>query len=99
MASNTINWSKTALIQFKAAIDHIMEDSVQNAEKVRLRILLKLDKSIESPHSHPKDKYKSDNDGTYRAFETDHYRITYRIVKTGIKVIRLRHTSMIPKLH
>jgi plasmid stabilization system protein ParE len=39
MGSKRIIWSATALKQFKAAINYIAEDSVQNAEKVRIEIL------------------------------------------------------------
>ena len=99
MANKIISWSKTSLNQFDQAIKYIMIDSVQNAEHVRIQILLKIDQLIEFPDIYPKDKYKSMNDGSYRAFELYHYRISYRITKNGIKIIRLRHTSMMPEKH
>ena len=76
-----------------------MADSVQNAENVKDQLLHKIYQLTEFPDIHPRDKYKVNNDGTYRAFELYHYRVTYRIVNMGIKIIRLRHTSMIPKNH
>lgn len=76
-----------------------MADSVQNAEGVRVQLLQKIDQLIAFPDIYPKDKYKANNDGSYRAFELHHYRVSYRIMKNGIKIVRLRHTSMIPKIH
>ena len=37
------------------------------------------------------DKYKKNNDGSYRAFQVFSYRISYRITTTEIKMLRLRH--------
>ncbi len=48
---------------------------------------------------HPADKYKTGNDGSYRAFELHYYRVSYRIMNYEIKIVRVRHTSMIPKSH
>jgi hypothetical protein len=46
-----------------------MADSIQNAEKVRTQILIKIGNLNEFPAIHPKDKYKINNDGSYRSFE------------------------------
>ena len=48
------------------------------------------------PEKYPSDKFKNDNDGTWRAFEKYHYRITYRILKDEIRIVRMRHTSKSP---
>ena len=64
-----ISWSKTAINQFNLVINHIMADSIQNAEKVRTQILIKIGNLNEFPAIHPKDKYKINNDGSYRSFE------------------------------
>ncbi|MHB1178098.1 MAG: type II toxin-antitoxin system RelE/ParE family toxin [Daejeonella sp.] len=50
----------------------------------------------EHPEKHPLDKFKKNNDGTWRAFEKYHYRISYRITPKEIRVVRLRHTSKSP---
>jgi mRNA-degrading endonuclease RelE of RelBE toxin-antitoxin system len=49
-----------------------------------------------NPEKHQIDKLKIDNDGTWRAFEKFHYRISYRIFNDEILIIRMRHTSMSP---
>jgi len=81
MANRKITWSKSALKQFEAAINYIAEDSIQNAEKVRKEILEKIEKLISYPEIYSPDKYKTDNDGSYRAFELHRYRIAYRVKK------------------
>lgn len=49
-----------------------------------------------NPEKYPLDKLKKDNDGTWRAFEKHHYRISYRIIKDQIRIVRMRHTSKSP---
>ena len=48
------------------------------------------------PEKFPLDKYKINNDGSYRAFEKHRYRVAYRVLETEIKIITIRHTSMEP---
>ena len=50
----------------------------------------------ENPEKHTLDKFKKDNDGTWRAFEKHHYRISYRIIKNQIRIVRMRHTRKSP---
>jgi plasmid stabilization system protein ParE len=99
VTNKKITWSKTSLSQFDAAIEYIKAKSVTDAENIRLQILQKVGQLALSPEMHPPDKYKMNNDGTYRAFELFHYRISYRIIKNEIEIFRVRHTNMMPKLH
>jgi hypothetical protein len=41
-----------------------------------------VEKAIPNPGFYGPDKYKADNDGSYRAFEKHSYRIVYRYTKT-----------------
>jgi len=89
-------WGKSAQKQLQNAYEFIKNDSPQNAIKVRNEII---DLSImlaENPEAHPPDKYKQNNDGNYRAFELYRYRVTYRILKNQIRIVRFRHTSRSP---
>ena len=97
MANSKIVWSITALKQFEAAINYIGEDSIQNAEKVRREILEKIQNITANPEIYYTDKYKTNNDASYRAFELYRYRIAYRFKEKGISIFRIRHTSREPK--
>jgi len=50
----------------------------------------------QNPEKYPLDKFKTNNDGTWRAFEKYHYRISYRILENQIRIVRVRHTSKSP---
>ena len=100
MASRKISWTRTAAKQFEAAISYIALDSVYNAEKVAEKILKELDKTIKNPEHFPPDKYKKNNNGTYRAFEKYRYRIAYRFTNDFvIRVLKIIHTSREPKMY
>jgi plasmid stabilization system protein ParE len=90
-------WSNRAKKQLRAVFEYIKQDSPQNAEKVRDELIDATIKLASHPETYPIDKYKINNDGSYRAFELHHYRVSYRILKTEIRVVRLRHTSRSPK--
>ena len=79
------------------AYRYIREDSLQNAEKVRARILATIKELPKNPLHHAPDKYRMKNeDDAYRACEVYSYRITYHVSAGEIRVIRIRHTKMNP---
>lgn len=92
-----IKWNKRAFSQLIKAIEYISHDSRQNAEKVKEDILLSISKLGLHPESFPPDKYKLNNDGSYRAFELHHYRVSYPHKKNEIRIVRLKHTKRNPK--
>jgi plasmid stabilization system protein ParE len=91
-----IVWDITAKKELKKIYDHIKLDSLQNAEMVREGIV-KATASLDKNFVYRPDKYKRNNDGSYRAFEIYSYRISYRITLDEIKILRLRHVRMRPK--
>lgn len=90
-------WTKRSQLQIKAAHKYISKDSPQNATKVVTDIAKAVNKATNNPEFYGPDKYKINNDGSYRAFEKHHYRIVYRFSKNIIRVLRVRHTKMEPK--
>ena len=78
MVRRKIVWDKPALQALQAAYDYIKKDSLQNAELVRLDLLDMTQRLEFHSERHPPDKFKTNNDGTYRAFEKHSYRITYK---------------------
>jgi plasmid stabilization system protein ParE len=92
-----ISWDKKATNQLAKAISYIRERSPRAANEVKKEILQKIDELSIRPEIHPLDKYKLNNDGTYRAFEIYRYRISYLVKKEEVIVARIRHTSMKPE--
>ncbi|MCD6011972.1 MAG: plasmid stabilization protein [Flavipsychrobacter sp.] len=60
-----ITWASRALKQFNDAISYIREDSDQNADSVKEKILSKIGSLAEAPVVHRKDEYKRNNDGRF----------------------------------
>jgi addiction module RelE/StbE family toxin len=89
-------WTKRSQKQMRQVFKHISKDSPKNASKVIQEIAEAVQKAISNPEIYGPDKYKTDNDGSYRALEKHHYRVAYRFSKNIIRVLRVRHTSMEP---
>jgi plasmid stabilization system protein ParE len=85
-----------AKMHLKEAYEYIKYDSPQNAVKVLARITASISKLAKDPQKYPPDKYRQNNDGSYRAYEVNRYRITYKISPPQIRIIRIRHTSREP---
>lgn len=89
-------WSNSAKAELKKVYEYIALDSLENAAMVKDSLIDLTIELPEHPEKYPADKFKKDNDGNWRAFEVYHYRISYRILKDQIRVVRLRHTSRSP---
>lgn len=92
-------WPKIVQNQLAKTYQYILKDSVQNAEKVKSDILASTHKLETNPEMYPLDKYRRNNDGSFRAYELHHYRIAYRITETQIIIVRVRHSKRIPKVY
>jgi plasmid stabilization system protein ParE len=89
-------WTKRSQIHLAQLFEYIKKDSPRNASKVLNDITASVFKASKNPERYPPDKYKIDNDGSFRAFEIHRYRIVYRFSQNVIRVLRVRHTSMEP---
>ena len=96
MKKRRIVWDKNAVNYLRGAIEFIRKDSPQNAEKVKQQIKNSVATLAEHPEKHPTDKYRSNNDGSFRAFELYRFRIAYFVSSSEIRIIRIRHTSQEP---
>jgi plasmid stabilization system protein ParE len=94
-----IVWENKTKEELKKAYQYILKDSHQNGVKVRDEIINATLSLLKYPERYPLDKYKRDNDGTWRAFELHHYRISYRLTEKQIRIVRFRHTSRSPQLY
>lgn len=97
MAKRKVIWTKRATLQFNAAIVSIRKDSDQNADKVKGKILDRINDLSVDIAVHRKDPYKKNNDGNYLYFEILKYRIAYYAEPKKVFIIRIRHTSKEPK--
>ena len=85
-----------AVAALKKAYEYIKKDSFENAQKVRTEILDSIKELIANPQKYPPDKYRKDQNRSFRAFEIHKYRITYHFSDVEIRIIRIRHTKMNP---
>jgi plasmid stabilization system protein ParE len=89
-------WTPQAIAELRKAYDYISKDSPQNARKVVDELTRIADQLPAQPEMFPVDKFKKNNDGSWRAFEKFHYRISYLITSKEIRIVRMRHTSRTP---
>jgi plasmid stabilization system protein ParE len=94
--TRSIIWDEDARLYFKAAIKYIKKESAKGAKKVRIEILEAISSLPTNPFIFEEDRFRYNNDGTYRAFTVYHYRITYKVNKETIDILRMRHTSQEP---
>ncbi|RPD41924.1 type II toxin-antitoxin system RelE/ParE family toxin [Chitinophaga barathri] len=99
ISKKIIVWSPEAKRQIKEAYKYISKDSPKNAIRVRSDIVTLTRMLSPNPEHYPVDKYKLNNDGTFRAFEKHSYRISYRILDKEIRILKVRHTKMEPLPH
>lgn len=99
MVRGSVVWENEAKRQLQEVYEYIKQFSLQNAVKVRTDIISKTDELPENPERYPPDKYKLNNDGSYRAFEIYRYRISYFIDRDKIIIIQIRHTSRLPLVY
>lgn len=93
----TVIWPNIVQKQLEKVYLFISQDSMANAQRVKSEIFAATTALIANPEKYPPDKYRLRNDGTVRAFELYHYRISYKITEKHIIIVRLRHTKMQPK--
>ena len=90
-------WDKVALNQLKEIYDNLKTgDNLVYAKEVKNSILKKCKELLENPNLYEQDRFKSDNDGSFRAFEKFKYRVAYKITEKQIRILRVRHTSREP---
>lgn len=93
-----IVWSRTSIKQlekihefvYKETHSLIISDNLVNGILDATMVL------INQPDLYPIDKYRIQNNGSYRAFEVFNYRIAYREFKHTIRILQVRHTSRKP---
>lgn len=90
-------WNKRPATVLRKALKRISEDSYSQAERVEAVILKNLNQARNNPEQYPPDKFKKENSGHFRAFETHSYRVAYRYNENEVRVLRIRHIKQEPK--
>jgi len=90
-------WDEMAKRELRAAYNYIKKNSLQNAIKVTTEIRNYANEVAKHPETHSLDKYKLNNDGTFRYFEMHKLRVSYRVLNNGILITRVRHTKQKPR--
>jgi plasmid stabilization system protein ParE len=86
-----------AKVHLQEACQYIRKDSVQHAEQVKAGLLASFKELLRHPQKCPLDKYRLNNDGSYRAYELFKYRISYHVTAEQVTILRIRHTKMNPQ--
>lgn len=94
-----IVWNKRPSQVFSHELKRTSEESYQNAEIVETAVLSSIDGIKDQPERYAADKFKKNNEGNYRAFETHIYRVAYRFTDTETRVLRIRHVKQEPKMY
>jgi plasmid stabilization system protein ParE len=93
MVTREVFIDNEAKSQLRKIFSYIERDSFQNAEKVRSAMIASFKALANNPEQFPADRYRRNNDGSFRAYEIFRYRVTYHISKERITIIRIRHTK------
>ncbi len=90
-------WDKEALNHLKDIYDYLKTgNNLVYAKEVKDTILKTTKELLANPNLYEQDRFKSDNDGSFRAFEKFKYRVAYKITQEQIRILRVRHTSREP---
>ena len=92
-----IIWSKNATIQYFKILKYLAEEAPEAIDIVGNSLLDTIESLSSEYNNHPQDRYKNNNDGSFKAAIVLSYRISYQISKTSINILRIRHTSREPK--
>ena len=94
-----IKWGMKALYNFIDILDYIKLDSPTNAKRVKTRINNIIKTIPTNPEMFREDELKENNDGTYRVFNKDSVRISYKIEPKEIFIARVVHSSQEPDFY
>ncbi|WP_269222423.1 type II toxin-antitoxin system RelE/ParE family toxin [Flavobacterium sp. IMCC34518] len=90
-------WDKLAFDQLKEMYDSLkMGGNLSYANRIKNSVLKTTKELLDNPYIFEQDRFKYDNDGSFRAFVKFKYREAYKITETQIRILRVRHTSREP---
>lgn len=96
MKKKKVIWSDRAQESLKRHYDHIKEDSIPAAKKVKSEIIRSSKKLNSNPEKFQVDEYYPNNPGNIRRYFRWSYRIVYEINEKTIDILNVLHTSQEP---
>lgn len=93
------NFGKKSSKRYSKIYKYIEEDSPQNAEIIIDELVEMVSVLPENPERNKADEYKKNNTGNYRAFEHKKIRVSYKIKRNSIEIVRVRHTKQKPSIY
>jgi len=92
----TIVWSKNAAGQYYEILEFLEKKAPEALPIVGNALLNTIDDLTAQYNNHPSDRFKKNNDGTYKAAVVYSYRISYQVTDSTVNILRIRHTSREP---
>ena len=89
-------WSKKAKESLKLYHDHIKEDSMPAAKRVKSEIINASKELVHYSGKYQLDEYYPNNPGNIRRFFRWSYRIVYQVNEKTIDILNVLHTSQEP---
>jgi plasmid stabilization system protein ParE len=92
-----IKWNKTAVKNLISALE-FMENAGFTDYSIRLeKEIISVIQALPNNYlNFQLDRFKENNDGSFRAFIIENYRISFRVKANEIHILRIRHTSKKP---
>lgn len=89
----TIKWNKTAIKNLFSAIEFFENNGFYDyAEQLESDILKEISELPKRHYQYAPDRFRIANDGSFRAFVVDNYRVSFRVKPNEIQILRIRHT-------
>ncbi len=92
-----IKWNKTALKNLISALEFFEENDAESySKKFEKELLTKIKNLPQTYQQYNLDKFRFQNDGSYRVLFSNSYRVSFRITEKEIRILRIRHGSRKP---
>jgi plasmid stabilization system protein ParE len=91
-----IVWSKNATIQYYQILEYLTKEAPEAINIVGNALLDMIESLALEYNNYPPDRFKKNNDGTFKAALVFNYKVSYQISDKDIYILRIRHTSREP---
>jgi plasmid stabilization system protein ParE len=92
----SVVWDRKEYQNFEYILNNIRSQSPLNSIRVKNRVNNIIKKLPDFPYKFEEDKLKRPRSISYRAFSKDNIRVSYRVTKTNIQIVRVKHSKQEP---